>query len=125
MVTLSWLAEVLRNEGCEVVELSGWTTRAVPGSFDPIGVLWHHTNARSSASNPVPSLDNVIEGRPDLVGPLCHALLGYAGCSEWWRRAEPITPGRVAAVALFPQVTATRCLLGGRSTTRVWPRSPP
>ncbi|WP_460530556.1 peptidoglycan recognition protein family protein, partial [Flindersiella endophytica] len=62
-----------------VVEEGNWTARAVSGSFSPIGVLWHHTAATSSASNPAPSLNVVINGRPDLQGPLCHALVDYNG----------------------------------------------
>lgn len=50
------------------------------GSFNPIGVLWHHTNgAMSSPSNPHPSLSICINGRSDLQGPLCHALVDYNG----------------------------------------------
>ncbi|WP_410810253.1 N-acetylmuramoyl-L-alanine amidase [Micromonospora sp. 067-2] len=79
MATIPWLIDVLRAEGCQVVEEGDWRSRAATGSFAPIGVLWHHTAAVSSADNPAPSLDVVIGGRPDLSGPLCHALIDFDG----------------------------------------------
>ncbi|MET7952336.1 N-acetylmuramoyl-L-alanine amidase, partial [Micromonospora sp. NPDC005324] len=62
-----------------VVEEGNWRSRAVSGPFEPIGVLWHHTASRSSATNPAPALGTVINGRSDLQGPLCHALVDYNG----------------------------------------------
>ena len=81
-MAITWLADVLRQEGCEVRETTGWTEREVPegsASFAPIGVLWHHTAFLSSASNPAPALQTVIAGRSDLTGPLCHGLIDYDG----------------------------------------------
>jgi hypothetical protein len=78
-MAIEWLADVLRQAGVAVSETNGWQTRGVSGDFAPIGVLWHHTAATSSASDPAPSLDIVINGRPDLEGPLCHALVDYHG----------------------------------------------
>ncbi|MER7456768.1 N-acetylmuramoyl-L-alanine amidase [Micromonospora sp. NPDC126480] len=79
MATIPWLADVLRAAGVGVVEHGDWRNRMVSGSFNPIGVLWHHTAARSSASNPHPALNTCIYGRPDLPGPLCQALVDYHG----------------------------------------------
>ncbi|WP_020519630.1 golvesin C-terminal-like domain-containing protein [Catelliglobosispora koreensis] len=79
MATIPWLADVLRAAGVTVVEHGDWRNRMRPGSFDPIGVLWHHTAATSSASNPHPALNICINGRPDLAGPLCQALVDYHG----------------------------------------------
>lgn len=79
MATISWLADVLRSAGVSVVAEGDWVNRRVAGSFEPIGVLWHHTAARSSAANPAPALGTVINGRPELQGPLCHALVDYHG----------------------------------------------
>jgi hypothetical protein len=79
MVAITWLADVLRGAGVQVVEEGNWRARGVSGSFAPIGVLWHHTAATSSAANPAPALGICINGRPDLQGPLCHALVDYNG----------------------------------------------
>lgn len=76
---LTWLADALRAEGCRVVEEGNWKARGRPGAFDPDGVLWHHTGSTSSASNPFPTKDVLINGRPDLAGPLCHVGIGYDG----------------------------------------------
>ncbi|NBE85122.1 golvesin C-terminal-like domain-containing protein [Micromonospora rubida] len=79
MATVPWLADVLRAAGVQVVEEGDWRNRARPGDFAPIGVLWHHTASTSSATNPHPALNICINGRPDLAGPLCQALVDYHG----------------------------------------------
>ncbi|MEV6301145.1 N-acetylmuramoyl-L-alanine amidase [Actinoplanes sp. NPDC051861] len=76
---INWLADVLRDAGVRVVEEGNWRGRGVSGAFDPRGVLWHHTVGTSSATNPAPALGTVINGRPTLQGPLCHALVDYHG----------------------------------------------
>ncbi|MET7875846.1 peptidoglycan recognition protein family protein [Micromonospora profundi] len=79
MATIGWLADVLRSAGVSVVEEGNWLGRVAGSSFNPIGVLWHHTAATSSAANPHPALGICINGRSDLPGPLCHALVDYNG----------------------------------------------
>lgn len=80
MADATWLARRLYgDEFLAVGERPGWRTRGRPGSFSPYGVLMHHTGARSSRANPTPSMNTVINGRPDLPGPLCHLLVGYDG----------------------------------------------
>jgi len=79
MASIPWLIDVLRAAGVQVVEEGNWRARGVSGSFNPIGVLWHHTAAKSSPTNPAPALNTVINGRSDLQGPLCHALVDYNG----------------------------------------------
>lgn len=79
MATIPWLADVLRAAGVPVVEEGDWRNRMRPGDFAPIGVLWHHTASTSSPSNPAPALNTCINGRPDLNGPLCQALVDYNG----------------------------------------------
>lgn len=79
MATIPWLADVLRSAGVQVKEEGSWLTRMRPGDFNPIGVLWHHTAATSSATNPHPALNVCINGRSDLPGPLCQALVDYHG----------------------------------------------
>ncbi|MER7415490.1 N-acetylmuramoyl-L-alanine amidase [Micromonospora peucetia] len=76
---IPWLADVLRAAGVAVVEEGNWRARGVSGAFAPIGVLWHHTAATSSPSRPAPALGVCINGRSDLPGPLCHALVDYNG----------------------------------------------
>lgn len=78
-MTLDWLADALRAEGCTVVEEGNWRARGRPGTFDPYGVLWHHTGTTTSMSNPFPTKNTLIDGRPDLAGPLCQVGIGYDG----------------------------------------------
>lgn len=79
-MTIPWLADVLRGAGVEVVDEGDWVNRGRPGDFAPIGVLWHHTaGPATSPDNPAPSLGTVIDGRPDLEGPLAHALVDFNG----------------------------------------------
>ncbi len=74
---LTWLAEVLRDAGCKVVEHPGWVDRG-RNMTEVRGVVWHHT-----ASGPRTSDDAVarllIQGRPDLPGPLCQLGLSRDG----------------------------------------------
>jgi hypothetical protein len=77
-----WLADALRAEGCKVKEVDGWENRGRPassGGFDPQGPTHHHTGTHTSYSNPNPTLNMCIQGRPDLSGPLCQVLIGYDG----------------------------------------------
>lgn len=79
-MAITWLADQLRKDGyIPVLESTGWKSRTRPGSFVPVGVLFHHTGAFASRSNPAPSLHTVINGRSDLPGPLCHVLVGFDG----------------------------------------------
>jgi len=53
-IYLTWLADVLREAGLEVVECAGWETRArSSGGFPetPLGVQWHHTASQTTPEN--------------------------------------------------------------------------
>lgn len=82
MATVTWLGDVLRAAGCEVIATDGWRERGRPpstGGFDPIGVLWHHTATRATLDDPYPTRAFVISGSSALPGPLCHLLLDRRG----------------------------------------------
>jgi hypothetical protein len=71
---LTWLADVLRDAGCRVVEESGWKTRGRPassGSFKPRALL-RHWDASSKGSHG--AISTVINGNGDTPGPLCSIL---------------------------------------------------
>src|SRR3954469_21269165 len=81
-VWLTWLADALRKEGCNVSEYKGWKDRGRPsstGAFSPYAALIHHTGTKTSYANPNPTLATCVNGRSDLPGPLCHVLIGYDG----------------------------------------------
>lgn len=73
------LLRALRAEGVDVVEHSGWRTRARPastGSFGPInGVMIHHTVTSGTSA----SVDLCIRGHSTLPGPLCHLVISKEG----------------------------------------------
>jgi hypothetical protein len=67
------LADRMRRTGLQVIEVAGWRDRGSP-TFNPRGSVCHHTaGARSGV---MPSLNILINGRPDLPGPLCNVGLG-------------------------------------------------
>jgi hypothetical protein len=72
------LAQRLRAGGLTVKEVSGWKQRGYDG-FAPRGFVRHHTAGPSqeAASSRTPSLNIIVNGRPDLSGPLCNLYLGY------------------------------------------------
>lgn len=75
MSDLLWLKKELKRStyGLDVKAVAGWKTRGHPGSYDPIGVMIHHT--ASAAGSNAPALGTVTNGRPDLPGPLCQVLI--------------------------------------------------
>lgn len=61
--------DILRAHGLKVRVVPGWKKRGRPGSFNPVGVLCHHTATRkTSAFRDVLRL--LVRGRSDLPGPL-------------------------------------------------------
>lgn len=77
---LVWMADALRGSGLVVKEVKGWRTRGRPTSFDPRGVVFHHT-ASNRNSGARPALGTVLNGRQladgtALPGPLCNILVG-------------------------------------------------
>lgn len=73
----SWLAGALRAAGCKTVELAGWQTRGRAEMGPVKGVLCHHT--AGSRNGNAPSLNLIVNGRPDLPGPLSHLHLARDG----------------------------------------------
>src|SRR5437762_7460474 len=75
---LTWMGKALRDRGLKVRAVKGWRTRGRPFSFDPRGVVFHHT-ASNRKSGSDPSLAICVQGRSDLPGPLCHLMIGRDG----------------------------------------------
>lgn len=74
---LIWLPDVLRNAGLRVAEVPGWENRGLGDVGATFGVLCHHTGGPRPGN--LPSLRTLIEGRPDLRGPLAQLGLGRDG----------------------------------------------
>lgn len=80
MPRATWLADVLRQAGLDVVEVSGWKSRG-RSDFEPRWQVDHHT-ASGSVQLPAPSLRLCIDGRggsDPVPGPLCNLLVGRDG----------------------------------------------
>jgi hypothetical protein len=75
---LTWMARALKENGLQVMAVKGWRRRGRPFSFDPRGVVFHHT-ASGRISGDAPSLAICTHGRSDLPGPLCHLMIGRDG----------------------------------------------
>lgn len=77
------LPDILRKHGLKVVEIAGWRDRGVDGSFNPVGVLCHHTAGHDDIGDPGDDLAYVknvlVKGRADLRGPLCQLALSAEG----------------------------------------------
>lgn len=71
---LDWMAASFRHHGLKVKEEPGWRSRGRPYTFTPHGVVFHHT-ASARTSGPAPAVGTVINGRPDITGPLCNILV--------------------------------------------------
>lgn len=78
-----WIADEFRAAGLTVIEVEGWENRGRPastGAYEPDeGVTNHHTGTTSSAGAPGPTLKTLIEGRPDLPGPLAPWSVRFDG----------------------------------------------
>ena len=75
--SLSWLPDVLLAAGLKVAEVPGWRDRGCGDAGETFGILCHHTAGPVSGN--MPSLQVVIDGRPDLRGPLAQLALGRDG----------------------------------------------
>jgi hypothetical protein len=69
--TLEWAAEA-RRLGAIVEFETGWESRGNGTSADYEGGIVHHTAFLSSQSNPYPARGTLLNGRPNLPGPLCN-----------------------------------------------------
>lgn len=73
----TWIAANLRAYGLAVEEYAGWTTRG-SSSFNPQGVVCHWTAGPCHATGR-PSLATVVNGRPDVPGPLANVYFDRNG----------------------------------------------
>ncbi len=75
--SLLWLPKVLIDAGLTVIEVPGWQNRGHGDEGKVLGVLCHHTCGPLHGD--LPDLNVLIDGRPDLGGPLCNLGLGRSG----------------------------------------------
>jgi hypothetical protein len=75
--SLTWLPDVLRAAGLNVVLIDGWAHRGRAAMGAVQGVMCHHTGGPRSGN--MPTLATLINGRADLPGPLSQLGLGRDG----------------------------------------------
>lgn len=100
-----WLADEFRAAGLTVIEVEGWGNRGRPastGNYNPTeGVTNHHTGATTSTRAPGPTLRTLIEGRPDLPGPLAQWSVRFDGVVIVIAAGRCNHAGRVGKVVPF------------------------
>ena len=120
--SLTWLPQVLKDAGLKVATADGWVDRGHGDVDEIVGVICHHT-AGPKIGN-MPSLNTVINGRPDLPGPLAQLGLGrdgayyviaagkayHAGAGSW----KGITTGNSSFIGIEAENT-------GLSNDTPWP----
>lgn len=74
---LTWLPDVLKSAGLKVATIDGWQDRGRRDVGHIFGVICHHTAGPKNGN--MPSLKTLINGRPDLPGPLAQLGLGRDG----------------------------------------------
>lgn len=72
------IGKALRSRGVKVVFVKGWKQRGRPGTYNPRGVMFHHTASNRNGGD-APALGTVVYGRPDVVGPLSQFVVGRSG----------------------------------------------
>jgi len=75
--SLIWLPEILKNAGLKVALTNDWEDRGRGEMGTVAGVMCHHTGGKGKGN--MSSLDTLINGRPDLNGPLAQLGLGRDG----------------------------------------------
>ncbi len=75
--SLTWLPQVLRDAGLEVLEHANWQTRGHGDMGNVMGVLCHHSCGPLHGD--LADENVLVDGRPDLGGPLCNLGLGRSG----------------------------------------------
>lgn len=75
--SLLWLPQVLKDAGLKVALVDGWEAHGDGDVGKTVGVICHHTAGPRNGN--MPSLNTLLEGRPDLPGPLSQLGLGRDG----------------------------------------------
>jgi hypothetical protein len=115
------MAEWVTARKVQVVFEAGWRTRGVNnagtapsanGTWTPVGVLMHHTANRASYANPAPGLNILNNGRPDLLGPLCHSSGDFDGTIRIHSACRANHGGNARASGPIPAGSANTLYLG-------------
>jgi N-acetylmuramoyl-L-alanine amidase len=120
------MAEWVTARGVQVVFELGWRTRGVndagtvpsaDGTWQPVGVLMHHTANRASHDSPAPGLGVLNDGRRNadgsfLHGPLCHSSGDFDGTIRIHSACRVNHAGNARASGPIPAGSANTLYLG-------------
>lgn len=108
---LTWMADAFRNNGLRVKEVKGWKTRGRDGTFDPRGVIFHHT-ASNAKGGPAAALGVVMKGNPAVAGPLCNVLVARDGTVHLIAAGRSSHAGEGGPFRNIPKDSANSFLVG-------------
>jgi len=120
--SLTWLLQVLQDAGLKVAPVNGWENRGNGDVGKSVGVICHHTAGPRNGN--MPSLNTLLQGRPDLPGPLAQLGIGrdgtfyviaagrcnHAGAGSW----QGVTTGNSSFIGIEAENT-------GLSNDTPWP----
>jgi hypothetical protein len=120
--SLIWLLQVLQDAGLKVAPVNGWENRGNGDVGKTVGVICHHTAGPRNGN--MPSLNTLLQGRPDLLGPLAQLGIGrdgtfyviaagrcnHAGAGSW----QGVTTGNSSFIGIEAENT-------GLSNDTPWP----
>lgn len=75
--SLLWLPKVLTDAGLQISEVPGWQNRGHGDEGTVSGIICHHTCGPLHGE--MLDLNVIVDGRPDLGGPLAQLALGRTG----------------------------------------------
>lgn len=75
--SLLWIPQVLTNAGLQISEVPGWQNRGHGDEGSVKGIICHHTCGPLHGE--MLDLNVIVDGRPDLGGPLAQLALGRTG----------------------------------------------
>lgn len=88
-----------RALGATVTFEPGWETRGNGTTANYEGAIIHHTASQSSAANPNPTRSVLINGRPDLTGPLCNFTGPWCAADAPWLHVIAANPANHAGAS--------------------------
>jgi peptidoglycan hydrolase-like protein with peptidoglycan-binding domain len=114
--SLTWMPFALRDAGLKVAPVEGWEARGRGDVGPTLGVLCHHTAGPKNGN--MPTLRLLVNGRPDLPGPLAQLGLGrdgtyyviaagrcnHAGAGQW----NSVTSGNQHFIGIEAENTGLR-----------------
>jgi peptidoglycan hydrolase-like protein with peptidoglycan-binding domain len=120
--SLTWLLQVLQDAGLKVAAVNSWENRGNGDVGKTVGVMCHHTAGPRNGN--MPSMNTLLNGRPDLPGPLAQLGLGrdgtfyviaagrcnHAGLGSW----QGVTTGNSSFIGIEAENT-------GLSNDTPWP----